>query len=145
MFFGQYLLPLDEQRRLTFPAVFRPLLGDGVFAFQGFERNLILLPRPAFEAIGQQIGALSITDPLARLLLRMTLGTAVALSLDSEGRVVLPEELCAFANLETQTVLVGQGKYCELWAPASWNAQKLFLQDSEANASRFATLPFTLA
>lgn len=145
MFFGQHLLPLDEQRRLIFPAVFRALLGNGVFAFQGFERNLIILPQSAFEAICQQVGALSITDPLARLLRRMMLGTAVALSIDSGGGVTLPEELCAFADLGTEIVLVGQGKYLELWAPTSWNAQKLSLQDAEANAERFATLPFTLA
>lgn len=145
MFFGQYFLSLDDQRRLILPAAFQPMLVRGAFVFQGFERNLIVLPQATFEAVCRQAGALSITDPLARLFLRMTLGTAVALTFDAEGRAALPEDLCAFADLETEAVLIGQGNYLEIWAPASWSAQKLRLQDAEANAGRFAALHLTLA
>jgi len=145
MFFGQYSLSLDAQRRLVLPAGFRSLLGEGAFAFQGFERNLIVLPQAAFETICHQAGSWSITDPSARLLLRMTLGTAVALTLDVEGRITLPGDLCAFAALEREVVLLGQGRYFEIWAPALWNVQKLRLQDAEANAGRFATLHLTIA
>lgn len=145
MFFGQHPLPLDEKRRLALPATFRPLLAQGAFVFQGFERNLVVFPQATFEEICRQIGALSITDPAARLLLRLTLGTAVALTMDSDSRISLPADLCLFAGLEREVVLVGQGKYFEIWAPALWNAQKLRLQDAEANAGRFATLHLTVA
>lgn len=145
MFFGQHPLPMDEQRRLLLPATFRPLLAQGAFVFQGFERNLVVLPQTTFEEIARQIGTLSITDSAARLLARMMLGTAVVLTMDSDGRISLPEELCLFAGLGKEAVLVGQGKYFEIWAPALWNAQKLRLQDAEANAGRFATLHLTIA
>ncbi len=145
MFFGQHLLPLDEQRRLALPATFRPSLAQGAFVFQGFERNLVVLPQTTFEGVCRQIGALSITDPTARLLLRLTLGTAVALTVDSDGHIVLPDDLCLFAGLEKEAVLVGQGNYFEIWAPAFWHAQKLCLQDVEANVGRFAALHLTVA
>lgn len=145
MFFGQHLLPLDEQRRLALPAVFRPLLVPAAFVLQGFERNLVMLPQQAFEGVCRQIGALSITDPTARLLLRLTLGTAVALTMDSDGRIPLPADLCLFAGLEKEVVLVGQGSYFEIWAPTLWQAQKLCLQDAEANAGRFAALHLSVA
>lgn len=145
MFFGQHVLPLDDQRRLVLPAIFRPQLAEGVFVFQGFERNLVVLPQATFEEICRQTGSLSITDPVARLFLRMTLGTTVALAMDSDGRIALPHELCLFAALEKEIVLVGQGKYFEIWASALWHAQKLHLQDVEANAERFSTLHLTVA
>lgn len=140
MFFGQYTLHLDEHWGLALPQALGSPLAEGGFVFQGFERNLVVMPKRSFQEICRQIQTLSITDPLARLLSRLTLGTAVELIPEGGNRLPLPAELCAFAQLESEVVLVGQGYYCELWSPAAWHLQQLRLRDSEANAERFATL-----
>ena len=143
MFLGQHNFSLEESNRLTVPPVFREELGRGAFITQGFDRNLWVLSADEFQAVYARFAALNIADPLARLLLRMVLGNAVELVIDELGRMVIPQELRDFAGLGKEAVLVGQGKYFEIWAPASWQKQELALQDAEANADRFAGLAIT--
>ena len=143
MFLGQHHSPIDDHNRLAVPARFRDQLAQGAYVTQGFDRSLLVLSAEAFQAICARFTGLNIADPLARLLQRMILGSASPLELDADGRFVLPQELRAFAGLEAEAVLVGQGKYFEVWTPAMWQAQELRLQDAEANAERFAGLVVT--
>jgi MraZ protein len=143
MFLGQHSFSLEDSNRLTVPPAFREELGRGAFITQGFDRNLWVLSAEAFQAVVAGFAALNIADPLARLLLRMVLGNAVELEIDMSGHMVIPQELRDFAGLGKEAVLVGQGKYFEIWAPASWQQQQLALQDAEANAGRFAGLTIT--
>jgi MraZ protein len=140
LFLGQYRYSFDDKDRLMIPARFRELLADGAFVTQGFDRNLVILTPVAFQEIYQLIMALNIADPLARFLLRMFLGNATQLEVDESGRIVLPGNLREFANLAGEAVLIGQGDYFEVWAPAFWSQQETHLQDAEANAMRFVTL-----
>jgi len=140
LFLGQYRYSFDDKDRLMIPARFRELLADGAFVTQGFDRNLIILTPEAFQEIYQLIMALNIADPLARFLLRMFLGNATQLEVDESGRIVLPGNLREFANLAGEAVLIGQGDYFEVWAPALWSQQEAHLQDAETNAMRFVTL-----
>jgi len=140
LFFGQYRYSFDDKDGLMVPARFRELLVEGAFVTQGFDRNLVILTPEAFQEIYQLIMALNIADPLARFLLRMVLGNAAELEVDESGRVVLPKHLREFANLAAEAVLIGQGDYFEVWAPALWSQQEANLQDAEANGMRFVTL-----
>ena len=143
MFLGQHSYSFEDTNRLTVPSAFRDELAGGAFITQGFDRNLWVLTVEAFQAVYARFGALNIADPLARLLLRMVLGSAVELKIDESGHMLIPQELRDFAGLGKEAVLVGQGKYFEIWAPASWQQQELALQDTEANAGRFARLAIT--
>jgi MraZ protein len=143
MFLGQHHFSFDEDNRLTVPARFSDLLSQGAFITQGFDRNLLVLTADAFQAIYARFSAMNIADPLARLLLRMILGTACELEIDASGQIVVPQGLREFAGLEKEAVLVGQGKYFEIWTPALWQKQELRMQDAEANANRFAALVVT--
>jgi MraZ protein len=140
LFLGQYRYSFDDKDRLMIPARFRELLADGAFLTQGFDRNLVILTPGAFQEIYQLIMGLNVADPLARFLLRMILGNATQLEIDASGRIVLPENLREFANLTNEAVLVGQGDYFEIWAPALWSQQEATLQDAEANTMRFVSL-----
>jgi MraZ protein len=85
--------------------------------------------------------ALNLAEPIARLLLRLFLGSAVELQAERSGLVAIPEELRQFAGLQDELVLVGQGDYFEIWAPELWGKQEAQLRDADANSSRFAALP----
>jgi DNA-binding transcriptional regulator/RsmH inhibitor MraZ len=56
----------------------------------------------------------------------------------------LPQDLLSFAGLEKEAVLVGQGEYCEAWAPENWDKQANVLLDTAANSARFAQLNLAL-
>lgn len=110
---------------------------------QGFDRNLQVLTAGAFQEVYRRATALNITDPLARLLLRLFLGTAVELAVQDGTTCKIPGELKAYANLGEDLLLIGQGDYFEIWAPELWSQQEAQLRDSDANASRFSALTIT--
>ena len=83
-------------------------------------------------------------DPLARLLLRLIIGNASRLDINESGQAQIPAALLSFAGLEKNVVLVGQGNFCEAWAPAYWEKQSILLLDTVANSARFAQLNLAL-
>jgi MraZ protein len=140
MFFGQFRHNLDEKGRLTVPAVFRDSVGQGAFISQGFDRNLMVMTAEYFQQVYDRVQAMTITDPAARLLRRLLLGNAFQVEVDKAGRILLPQTLRQFLGLAAEAVVVGQGEYFEIWAPAGWDEQMQAIEDTEANAGRFAAL-----
>lgn len=140
MFIGLHNTSLDAKHRLALPARYKGMLAEGVYVTQGFDRNLLLLTSDAFEVVASQIKGMNMANPLARLLFRMILGSATRLELDKNNSVLLPQELMDFATIRTDTTLVGQGNYFEIWNPELWKEQENSLNNVEANSHRFASL-----
>ena len=107
---------------------------------QGFDRNLQVLTANAFQEIYRRVTSLNIADPLARLLLRLILGTATEMGVDKSNHLMIPENLKEYANLQGNILLVGQGDYFEIWAPDLWARQETQLRDAETNSARFSLL-----
>ena len=143
MFFGKFSRTLDARGRFSVPSSFREPLSGGAYLTQGFDRNLQVLTIDAFQEIYRTVVSLNIANPLARLLLRLILGTAHELGMDAEGQMTVPEELKEFANLQKDIFLIGQGEYFEIWASDLWDQQETQLRDAEANSSRFSALTVT--
>lgn len=140
MYFGQYLLTLDNNCDISIPET---MLGLGIgrmYAVQGFDKNIYLFPEETFQHICANISEMNLTDPSARLMLRLFLGTASEVRPDSKGQVSIPIKLLDFATIKDQLVLVGQGNYFEVWEPDLWNQQEVDIQDSEMNQERFRHL-----
>jgi MraZ protein len=57
------------------------------------------------------------------LLQRLLIGHATDLTLDGQGRVLLPAMLRDYAELEKKLVLVGQGNKVEIWSERLWHGQ----------------------
>ena len=144
MLLGQYRLFLDDDHQLVLPEAFRDQFEHGAYVTRGFEQNLLIMSEKEFQEIYKRVAGLNIADPLARLLHRLILGNAAKLEISASGRISLPQDLLAFAGLEKDIVLVGQGDYCEAWAPVYWDKQTSILLDSAANSARFAQLDLAL-
>ena len=138
MFLGQYQHSLDEKGRLTVPAKFRELLADGAYVTQGFDRNLIVMTIPAFDAFSQRVKGMSITDSKARLLKRLLFSSGERVDVDKAGRILIPQFLRQSADLDGEAVVVGVGDYFEIWSPVHWADQVVKLQDVEANSDLFS-------
>jgi len=144
MYLGQYRLFLDKDQQVVLPEAFRASFKDGAYVTCGFEHNLLVMSEQEFQELYQRVAGLNIADPLARLLHRLILGNAARLEISQDGHLRLPPDLLAFAGLEKELVLVGQGDYCEAWAPAEWEKQSRLLLDTAANSARFAQLDLAL-
>lgn len=144
MLLGQYRLFLDDDHQLVLPDAFRKSFEEGAYVTRGFEQNLLIMSEWEFQEIYKRVAGLNIADPLARLLHRLILGNAARLDLKANGHMRIPQELLSFAGVEKEIVLVGQGDYCEAWAPANWDKQGIVLLDTVANSARFAQLDLAL-
>jgi MraZ protein len=140
MFLGQYTHSIDDKNRLTIPVRYRDLLAGGAYICQGFERNLMVLTAPAYDAISTRVSQMSMTDPTARQLKRLIFATADFVELDKTGRIRIPQFLKEVAGLATDTIVVGVGDFFEIWSPDAWSPQAAMLLDTESNTQRFAAL-----
>jgi len=135
---GLYTCILENDNRLIVPEDFRLVYKDGIYLTQGFDRNMMVLTRPAFEVLYKRITSLNLADPVARLLFRMLLGSVHSMELESNGGIRIPEKLREFASIGQTAIAVGQGDFMELWSPDEWNKQEERLHTVEAD--RFSTL-----
>lgn len=142
MFYGQYHHSLDSKDRMTIPAKFRELVGEGVFVFQGFDSNLMVFTKAHFEILSQQVDGTDLSDADARLLRRLFFATAEWVEMDKAGRILIPGFLRTAAGLAGEVVLVGAGKFFEIWSPELWERQRVKLLDIETNVQRLPPLNF---
>jgi MraZ protein len=142
MFLGEYRHSIDNKDRLTVPARYRELMDEGAYILRGFDRNLMVLTTKAFDAISHRFEQMSMTDPLARTLRRLIIGSASKLEMDKTGRILIPDFLCQKVGLSSdhEAVLVGQGNYFEIWSTDEWALQQHALDEAEANTERFKVL-----
>jgi len=52
---------------------------------------------------------------------RLLIGHATEIEVDANGRMLLPNPLREYANLDKKVVLIGQGKKFELWDEQLWS------------------------
>ncbi len=127
-FRGSHAINMDAKGRLAIPAKLREeleqLCGSRIVltASADEERCLLIYPEPQWKLVEEQLNALPTMKKAVRRLLRIVLGYATPLELDSAGRILVPPTLRNFANLEKKLMLVGQGKKLELWSEERWFA-----------------------
>jgi MraZ protein len=132
---------LEPDNRLTLPDEIQEDYKEGLYITQGFDRNIMVLTMEAFESIYDRIITFNIADPVARLLLRMILGTAQRAEIEPDGKIPIPSSLREFANLERDVTIVGQGDFVELWSLDAWRVQEEKLLNVEPD--HFSTLHIT--
>ena len=114
---GEYHHTFDDKYRLTVPSRFREEFADGIYIVRGFDRNLMVLTAPAFEVLYKHVMSMNILDPQVRQLRRYVIGKGAQAELDKSGRILIPQDLREWSELETNVTIVGQGNYFEVWNP----------------------------
>ena len=146
VFRGVQHINMDAKGRLAMPARQRePLLslcqGQIVVTIDTQSKCLVIYPLPEWERIEQDIQGLPALNPAVKRFQRLMLGYASDLELDGNGRMLLPQSLREYAQLEKKLVLVGQGNKLEIWSEALWLAEReQALEDSGPEAELPAEL-----
>jgi MraZ protein len=116
VFQGASQLTLDGKGRVSMPSRHRDSLAANCDGRLTVTRHpdgcLLVYPRPTWELRREQIAQLPYS---ARALQRLLLGNATDVDLDSAGRLLVPTELRAGAQLERDLMLLGMGAHFELW------------------------------
>ena len=129
MFRGLSAVNLDAKGRLAIPMKYRQMLvdlcaGRLVATIDTEERCLLIYPEHEWELIQAKIEALPSFNPSDRRIQRLLIGHATDIELDANGRILLSQPLREYAQLEKETVLLGQGKKLELWSKDLWNSRR---------------------
>ncbi len=125
MFIGEYHHSLDGKGRVVLPAKFRAELAAhgkaAGFISKGQERCLYIQPEPDWRAMAAKVKALPLTDKRGRAFSRGFFGSSEAVSVDGQGRIMLPAGLREWAGLADKAVLVGLMDRIEVWNPETWS------------------------
>jgi len=126
-FVSNTILRLDAKGRVSIPASFRSVLTrDGFVGLYCYPA----LDQPAIDAGGQALLA-EIEALVARFppysdereeFLVALYGRSETVSIDGEGRVVLPEELKSHAGITDAVAFVGLGHKFQIWEPQRFRA-----------------------
>jgi MraZ protein len=121
---GAFNRALDEKLRIAIPKQFRDGLpcppGAGLYVTPGTDGSLTLYSEAAFQMLGQRIAQSPPTRQDVRAFSRLFYGQAQHVELDRQGRIRIPSELAALANLQNEVVLVGVQDHIEVWAHERW-------------------------
>lgn len=118
MFLNTHYHTIDDKGRLTVPAKWRAELeSSGVVVTRGVDECLFILPLPKFQAIAQLIDAQGLESADAREWSRYFFGMAEQAEIDKQGRILIPQQLRAFASLDGDVVVIGAYSRIEVWNP----------------------------
>ena len=118
---GTQVNTIDAKGRLVLPAKFRLHLGPEVVITPGFERCLMVFTLEKWEELASKIDELPISNRKVRFLRRMIL-SGERVRPDKMGRILIPPHLREFAGLNRKVIIVGQGRWLELWDPERWES-----------------------
>lgn len=114
MFMGQYEHTIDAKGRTIIPAKYREDLGDEFVVTKGLDGCLYLYPAQAWQEFAQKLQNLP-SSMQNRQIQRQFLSKAMEVSLDKQGRILVPAMLREMAALEKDVVFVGMMNRVELW------------------------------
>jgi MraZ protein len=121
-FLGSYTYTLDDKGRVSLPAPFRRGAEDQRFVLlQVYEPGLALYPESAWREVEERLRGLLRNDPAARTWVRRVLSSAVEVSPDSQGRILIPSRLQEAAGLRDQVLMVGMIDKVEILNPKDFD------------------------
>lgn len=119
-FTGTFRLRLDEKGRLTLPAKYRERFDQGVMVARVQEGCLAVYTAEEFQALVARWSARCTTEKELRALQRWLGAGTSDNPMDRAGRVLVPEDLRAYAAVDREVVMVGSTDRLEVWNPERW-------------------------
>ena len=143
MFRGRYEHTIDSKGRISIPSKFREILTekyDDRLVITNFDHCLVAFPYEEWSILEQKVNSLSLVKKEAKTFLRFFYSSGIDCLIDKQGRLLIPQTLRDYANLQKDIMLVGEGKKIEIWAKERWEevvkrAQEEFDQISDTLAS----------
>ncbi len=122
MFLGSFNYKIDDRGRLKMPSAFASSLGNDFTITRSLDDYLWVMPQQEWMVLAARLTKDERADPDLAELQRWFFGSAEITSLDSAGRMAIPDPLLAWADIKHEVRLVGVGSRIELWAMERWQA-----------------------
>jgi MraZ protein len=126
-FLGTHQNKLDAKGRVSVPAPFRNALkaqdetnGTHLVLRPSHQHPCIeAWPTPVFDALAEPLNRLDLFSPEHDDMAATLYADAFPVEADREGRIVLPDDLVAYAGLTDTVVFMGLGRIFQIWEPAA--------------------------
>jgi MraZ protein len=135
MFMGEYQHSIDDKGRLIIPAKFREALGAQFVVTRGLDNCLFVYPNAEWAILEQKLKSLPLMKSDARAFTRFFFSGATECELDKQGRINIPKNLCEYAKLEKECVVLGVSNRVEIWSKEVWEQ---YFQQSEQSFNEIA-------
>jgi MraZ protein len=120
-FSGEYKITLDPKKRINIPAAIRKILpaeSDGKLVFtRGFEGCVYMFPGIEWKRLTEKLMTLNSFDVKVRNFIRVFVGSAHTIGMDSQGRILLPDSILEMAEIKKDILLQGSLNKYEMWNP----------------------------
>lgn len=129
MLSGEYKHTVDAKNRLFIPVKHRDRLGDTFMVVKSYsEPCLTVYSMAEWEKVDEKLQSLPMTS--TKGLTRFLYSSAMEAQPDAQGRILLTPELKAYAKIDRNAVVVGCGRYAEIWSDELYET-KIAEQDPE--------------
>lgn len=139
-FIGEYDCKIDDKGRFMLPSGIKKQLDpsdhESFVINRGFEQQLNLYPMKEWEKLMSKItNRVNGFTEKGRRLLRQFRNGAIPVTLDSSGRILLPQNLSSYASITKDLVVVGAFDRIELWDKKKYEQE---MKDGLADFSALA-------
>lgn len=136
LFLSTFTNKIDAKGRVSVPAQYRNALNNqdfsGVVVYQSFVNESI--EGCDIDRIKKLSESIDELDPFSEerdAFATTILGGAIQLSIDKDGRVILPEHLIEKSQIKKQALFVGKGPTFEIWNPDKFD---IYLENAKKKA-----------
>ncbi|EFI32952.1 MraZ protein [Desulfonatronospira thiodismutans ASO3-1] len=132
MFRGHSQRSIDPKGRLMLPPEFRETIlehsPEGRVMLTNFDGCAVGYPLPEWERIEQSFNQLNMANRKFRDFHRFFISGATEISLDKQGRILVPPYLRSYAGMNREVVLAGVGRKFEIWDMERFEAQRRMME-----------------
>ncbi|MBD3267095.1 division/cell wall cluster transcriptional repressor MraZ [bacterium] len=124
MLIGTYERKLDSKLRLGLPHQFRDRLGDHpLIMVRWLKRSLAIFPECNWLPFAEAISRLDLYTEAGLTVRHQMFAHAREVSMDKEGRIVLPQDMIDYARLEKKMMLLGDWDKITVWSHTYYQDQ----------------------
>ena len=134
MFRGSSYHKIDSKGRIIIPTRFQVALKAGLnygLMLSCLDGGLVAYPFDVWKKIEERIQSLEEISRAMRRFRRVFVGGACECALDAQNRILVPQTLRDYANLEKDIVLVGVLDHFEIWSNDKWKKENQMLDEED--------------
>lgn len=131
-FSGEFKHTIDPKNRMFMPATMREKLAGEIVLTKNVDCCVAVYPSESWVLYTEKLDKLP--ELQARNIRRFIYSSATETQLDSQGRILIPQNLREHAFLDKNVYVVGVGDHIEIWDEQKWidEMNKVQMNDLEA-------------
>ena len=121
-FTGEFSCSLDSKNRLNIPSGIRKLIGPAanntlIFVLGFEQKNLNVYPLDEWKNLTNSFSKFKPNDRFAQHFMRFFVSGAHTVTMDAQGRIMLPARILESASIKTEILILGMVNKMEVWNP----------------------------